>query len=99
MQRYTILLTWPNFFFTTGFNRTLRRPKKVFFVKPQPLHPDPLSSAPSEPKNTQNIENQHKYHTKQLQTTDYQCPTPYQLPTNSLPTPPQLPPNSYHSRR
>ena len=48
MQRYTILLTWPNFFFTTGFNRTLRRPKKVFLSNPGPsiptLFPPPRQS-------------------------------------------------------
>ena len=48
MQRYTILLTWPNFFFTTGFSRALRRPKKVFLSNPGPsiptLFPPPRQS-------------------------------------------------------
>ena len=95
MQRYTILLTWPNFFFTTGFNRALRRPKKVFLSNPDPsiptLFPRPRQSLKT-PKtlkiNTNNTQNNYK-----------QLILSTQHLTKSLPTPYQLPPNSYHSRR
>ena len=95
MQRYTILLTWPNFFFTTGFNRALRRQKKVFVSNPDPsiptLFPPPLLS-PKKHKtlkiNTNTIQNNHK-----------QLILNTQHLTKSLPTPYQLPPNSYHGGR
>lgn len=75
------------FFFHHRFQPRLPVAKKGLFVKSRTLHPDPLSTAPSEPGNTQNTENQYKYYTKQLQTTDSQRPTPYQIPTNSHQTP------------
>lgn len=95
MQRYTILLTWPNFFFTTGFNRALRRPKKVFLSNPDPsiptLFPRPRQSLKT-PKTLKTSTNSIQNDSKSLILST-------QRPTNPLPTPYQLPPNSYHGRR
>ena len=90
MQRYTILLTWPNFFFTTGFNRTLRRPKKVFLSNSDPSIPTHFPPACQRPKTHKTLKINTNTIQKKLQTTDSQRPTPYQIPTNSIPTPTQL---------
>lgn len=56
MQRYTILLTWPNFFFTTGFNRTLQRQKKVFLSNPGPSIPTLFPPPRQSPKKHKTLE-------------------------------------------
>ena len=95
MQRYTILLTWPNFFFTTGFNRTLRRPKKVFLSNSDPSIPTHFPPRHKSPK----IHKTLKINTNNTQNNYKQLILSTQHLTKSLPPPYQLPPNSYHSRR
>ena len=95
MQRYTILLTWPNFFFTTGFNRTLRRPKKVFLSNSDPSIPTLFPPALLSPKTRKTL----KIKTNTIQNNHKQLILNTQHLTNSLPTPYQLPPNSYHGGR
>lgn len=95
MQRYTILATWPNFFFTTGFNRTLRRPEKVFLSNPNPSIPTLFPPPRQSPKTHKTL----KINTNTIQNNYKQLIISTQHLTKSLPNPYQLPPNSYHGGR
>ena len=95
MQRYTILATWPNFFFTTGFSRALRRPKKVFLSNSAPTIPTLFPP----PRKSPEIHKILKINTNTTQNNHKQLILSTQHLTKSLPTPYQLPPNSYHGGR
>lgn len=86
MQRYTILATWPNFFFTTGFNRAFRWPKKVFLSNPGPSIPTLFPP----PRQSPEIHKTLKINTNTIQNNYKQLILSAQHLTKSLPTPTKL---------
>ena len=95
MQRYTILLTWPNFFFHHRFQPHPPAAEKVFLSNFDPSIPTHFPPRHKSPK----IHKTLKINTNSTQNNYKQLILSTQHLTKSIPTPYQLPPNSYHSRR